>query len=59
MITKEQVLEVQEKWGKGVVMIGALKDQSPILKGKIYIKSKNDFVNIYSNLVCLRDYNLN
>ena len=26
MITKEQVLEAQEKWGNGVVKIGALKD---------------------------------
>ncbi|CAL2103104.1 conserved protein of unknown function [Tenacibaculum sp. 190130A14a] len=26
MITKEQVLEVQEKWGNGVVKIGALKE---------------------------------
>lgn len=26
MITKEQVLEVQEKWGNGVVNIGSLKD---------------------------------
>lgn len=26
MITKEQVLEVQEKWGNGVVKIGSLKD---------------------------------
>ena len=27
MITKEQVLEAQEKWGNGVVKIGALKNQ--------------------------------
>jgi hypothetical protein len=27
MITKQQVLEVQEKWGNGVVKIGALKNQ--------------------------------
>lgn len=26
MITKEQVLEVQEKWGNGVVKIGSLKE---------------------------------
>ena len=26
MITKEQVLEAQEKWGEGVVKIGSLKD---------------------------------
>ena len=26
MITKEKVLEVQEKWGNGVVKIGSLKD---------------------------------
>ena len=26
MITKEKVLEVQEKWGDGVVKIGSLKD---------------------------------
>lgn len=26
MITKEQVLEAQEKWGNGVVKIGSLKD---------------------------------
>ena len=26
MITKEQVLETQNNWGKGVVKIGALKD---------------------------------
>ena len=26
MITKEQVLEAQEKWGSGVVKIGALKE---------------------------------
>lgn len=27
MITKQQVLEAQEKWGNGVVKIGALKNQ--------------------------------
>ena len=27
MITKEQVLDAQEKWGNGVVKIGALKNQ--------------------------------
>ena len=27
MITREQVLEAQEKWGNGVVKIGALKNQ--------------------------------
>lgn len=27
MITKQQVLEAQEKWGSGVVKIGALKNQ--------------------------------
>ena len=27
MITKEQVLEAQEKWGNGVVSIGALKEK--------------------------------
>ena len=27
MITKDQVLEAQEKWGNGVVSIGALKDK--------------------------------
>ena len=26
MVTKEQVIEVQEKWGNGVVKIGSLKD---------------------------------
>ena len=29
MISKKQVLEVQEKWGAGVVKIGSLKDNSP------------------------------
>ena len=26
MVTKEQVLEVQQKWGDGVVKIGSLKE---------------------------------
>ena len=29
MITKEQVIEAQNKWGAGVVKIGSLKDQRP------------------------------
>lgn len=29
MITKEQVLEAQKKWGDGVVKIGSLKDNRP------------------------------
>jgi hypothetical protein len=29
MITKEQVLEAQNKWGEGVVKIGALKENRP------------------------------
>lgn len=29
MITKEQVLEAQNKWGEGVVKIGSLKDNRP------------------------------
>ena len=27
MITKDQVIEVQEKWGNGVVKIGTLKEK--------------------------------
>ena len=33
--------------------------QSVNIKGKVYIKSKNTFVDIYPNLVCLTEYNLN
>ena len=33
--------------------------QPVIIKGKIFIKSQNTFVDIYSDLVCLRKYNLN
>lgn len=29
------------------------------LKGKIYIKSQNKFIDTYPDLVCLRKYNLN
>ena len=29
MITKEQVLDVQQKWGSGVVKIGSLKESRP------------------------------
>ena len=28
MVTKEQVLDAQNKWGKGVVKIGSLKENS-------------------------------
>lgn len=33
--------------------------QPVIIKGKIFIKSQNTFVDIYPDLVCLRKYNLN
>ena len=33
--------------------------QSVNLEGKIYIKSQNKFVDIYPDVVCLRDYGLN
>ena len=33
--------------------------QSVNLEGKIYIKSQNKFVDIYPDVVCLRDYSLN
>ena len=30
MITKSQILDVQNKWGNGIVKIGALKDSPKI-----------------------------
>jgi hypothetical protein len=34
-------------------------DHFLMIIGKIYTKSKNTFVDIYPNIVCLQDFNLN
>ena len=39
--------------------LSCLLTQHLTLKGKIYIKSQNKFIDTYPDLVCLREYNLN
>lgn len=39
--------------------LSCLLTQPLTLKGKIYIKSQNKFIDTYPDLVCLREYNLN
>ena len=46
MVTKEQVIEVQEKWGNGVVKIGSLKDNRTECEA-----FASNFLKIYTNLI--------
>jgi hypothetical protein len=39
--------------------LGCVITQQLTLKGKIYIKSQNKFIDIYTDLVCLKKYSLN
>lgn len=39
--------------------LSSTSDHSLMIRGKIYTKSKNTFVDIYPNLVCLKKFNLN
>ena len=40
MITKNQILDAQNKWGNGIVKIGALKDISKSLPRRQYLWSR-------------------
>jgi len=39
--------------------LGCVLTQGLTLKGKIYIKSQNKFIDTYPDLVCLRKHSLN